>query len=424
MINSDSKNKVITIIKNVIQKNQSKATDILLDRLEDKLSRTEIYNILDTTNLEELDIIVLLWVYNAFSEFYKIDKLETYFTEIEIKKAENYHISRRNEGFPLTFEKVTKINDNEEYKFLITIQELSSLMKLGIVKLVEGMQRESITSMYNNKIVSHVSYNDRKAREIGENIVNRDYHAKDDISIHLVTDGDEDYIFDGNSIVIKSGNLALLDGQHREAGIEYALMQDRDINMKQSIYFTIGTVEMAQNIIAQHEKQTPIRKSVVDSYINSDGKLIYARFSSDITISKYYKFVDNHDTVVKGFGIATTADVIIAINKYYGNKSLKLKEKNDITEWLIKFFTELVYIYEEDLLNFKVARKTKWNVKWYAFPCYIYLSNYLYQNNNWKEELSNILNKIDFSVEPSGSNNSVKSKNAIRIINNAIEGSE
>jgi hypothetical protein len=424
MKGTDSKDKVITIIKNIIQKDQNKATDILMDRLGNKLGRADIYSILDTTNLKELDIIVLLWVYSAFSDFYKIDNIKTYFTDIEIKKAENYHINRKNTSFPLTFENVTKINDGEEFKFIISVQELSSLMGSGAIKLVEGMQRESVTSMYNNKIVSHVAYNDNKAREIGENILNREYHPKDDISIHLVTDGEEDYRYDGNMLVIKSGNLALLDGQHREAGIEYALMQDRNINMQQSIYFTIGTVEMAQNIIAQHEKQTPIKKSTIEAYANSDGKLIFTRFSLNPTISKYYKFVDNHDTVVKGFGIATTADIIKAINKHYGNRLSKLKERNDITNWLVEFFTELIYLYEDDLIDFKSVRKTKWNVRWYAFPCYIYLSSYLYQKDDWKEQMVSILNKIDFTVVPDGNSYNIKSKNAIKILNNAIESSE
>jgi len=285
------------------------------------------------------------------------------------------------------------------------------------------MQRESITSMYNNKIVSHVAYNDSKAREIGKAIASGEYHPKDDISIHLISDGEEDYIFDGENLVIKSGNLALLDGQHREAGIEYALLEDIDINMSQSIYFTVGSVEMAQSIIAQHEKQTPIKKELVESYTNSDGKFIFTRFSTNPDISKYYKFADNYETVKKGFAMATSGDMIRTINKYYGKK-MKLKERNDVSKWLIEFFTELVYIYEDDLLDFKNVRKIKWNMKGYAFSLYIYISKYLYKRENWKEVLFDILNKIDFTNEPEGSKYNVKLRNAIKIVQNITDGGE
>ncbi|MBU5333567.1 hypothetical protein KQI61_15315 [Anaerocolumna aminovalerica] len=423
MKGNDSKKKVVTIIENIIQRNPIETTNILLDKLENKLSRPEIYSILETTNLMELDVIVLLWVYDAFLEFYNIDKLETYFTDIEIKKSQNFEIERKYTGFPLTFENVIKVNEGEEYKFLLSIQDLNSILGLGIIKLIEGMQRETITNMYNNRMVSHVSYNDDKAREIAKNIIRREYHPKDDISIHLVTDGEEDYTYDGNKLVVKSGTIALLDGQHRASGIEYALLEDKNINMLQSIYFTVGSVEMGQDIIAQHEKQTPIKSELVESYTKSDGKFIFTKLSTNSDIKEYYKFVDNYDTVVKGYGIATSADIIKSINKYYSNnnKTMKLKERNDIGNWLIEFFTQLIYIYEDDLINFKTVRINKWNVKPYAFPFYIYLSSYLYNKKDWKELLKNILGKFDFTIEPEGNSYKVKSRNAIKTLNAILE---
>lgn len=423
MKSESDKSEVIRIINNIIKMDQVKVSNILLDKLEDKLTKSEIYNITSNFDVGKFNNIALIWIYGALFDFYDLKDISTYFTDIELKRAETYYIERKNISFPLTFKNVIKVTDNEEYKFFISIQELKLLMSLGILRLVEGMQRESITSMYNNKIVSHVAYNDSKAREIGKAIVSGEYHPKDDISIHLISDGEEDYIFDGENLVIKSGNLALLDGQHREAGIEYALLEDMDINMSQSIYFTVGSVEMAQSIIAQHEKQTPIKKELVESYTNSDGKFIFTRFSTNPDISKYYKFADNYETVKKGFAMATSGDMIRTINKYYGKK-MKLKERNDVSKWLIEFFTELVYIYEDDLLDFKNVRKIKWNMKGYAFSLYIYISKYLYKREDWKEVLFDILNKIDFTNEPEGSKYNVRLRNAIKIVQNITDGGE
>jgi len=133
MKSESDKNEVIRIINNIIKMDQVKVSNILLDKLEDKLTKSEIYNITSNFDVGKLNNIALIWIYGALSDFYDLKDISTYFTDIELKRAETYYIERKNISFPLTFKNVIKVTDNEEYKFFIPIQELKSLMSLGII---------------------------------------------------------------------------------------------------------------------------------------------------------------------------------------------------------------------------------------------------------------------------------------------------
>ena len=118
------------------------------------------------------------------------------------------------------------MSSKEEYLITLSVQEIRTLEQAGVIKIIEGMQRETETITFGNSIVSHVKYNDTVARKIAKAIIENKYYTTT-LRWHLVTADDiiTDYKYnDKNQIlVINKGMIAEIDGQHRSTAILYAL---------------------------------------------------------------------------------------------------------------------------------------------------------------------------------------------------------
>lgn len=99
---------------------------------------------------------------------------------------------------------------------------------------------------------------------------------------------------------MKSGYIAEIDGQHRDKGSEYALMNNPNIIMTMPIVLTIGSRATAQRIINQDEERAPINKSVVAQYKYTMGNNVLKRllaaasltaFTSSVILSREFRSV-------------------------------------------------------------------------------------------------------------------------------------
>lgn len=397
--NSDSLQTVVRLIENSIKKNRNSVYHVFKKELIDsrKMTNAEVDRIMNIDHLDEVNTNVLVWVYSALRMYNQsLPEVEDFFTDIEIENSKNFIIKRYQSAFPVKFP-ITRISLKNEFKTVIPIQELCSLVNAGVIVIVDNLQREQQFTMYGGMLVSHVKYNDKVARDIGSCICRGEYWNKDDIGLHLITDENCRYDISEDEITIRSGKIALIDGNHRTNGFQYALLENPEIDMKVSVYLTIGTIEDGQEVLAQHEMQQPINKKLIQSYKKSDANDIFRLFSEDIGIKRRYKFVDTADAERAGIGFFVKADMTQALAQYYDLENMTINEQDDVAEWLISYFMTLYDLLEHDIINYKTVRKNKWSVRTNAVYVYVCISSMLYGNTDWREVLRKLINKIDFN---------------------------
>lgn len=390
------------ILTNFILSDNKIASSIFKKELIDtgKMSNLTIQNILSGKIIvKSLETSALIWIYRAISK-HKADMpdISKYFEELEIKKADNEKEKALQSQFPIVLNAVPLLQ-KDQYLLSMDIKLVNRLQLNGIIEVIENMQRESEITVYNGQLITHVAYNDDKAREISNSMLQRNYWS-DAIRFHLIRNEIIDYYYDieNKKIVIKNGNLALLDGQHRVRAMEYALIQEPTLEYDFPVILSIGTIKDGQHIIAQHEKLQPINKNVIKTYQKTVANEIIRKFETNEEIAEIYKFVDTIQKIQVNAGFVLKADIIDAINKYYNVDNYSLKEQSDLVKWLVEFFMEIAYCFENDFKNY--IKNDKWSTNHFVFPAYVWLSSYLRNNIEWKKILLELLGKIDFTKKP------------------------
>lgn len=400
-MNLRDKEQLCDVLKKFIATENESVSAIFKTELIDtgKMSNYTARNILfGRTHPYNLDISALIWIYSAISKYKSgMPDIKRYFEEIEIKKAASDREKVIQSQYPLVFD-ATQLLPKEQYLTTLNIRTINALQINGIIQVDANMQRESEIVVFNGQLISHVSYNDNKAINIDNSLIDREYWS-DTIRWNLIKDEFAEYEYDSDTqkLIISKGSIVLLDGQHRTRAMEYALIREPDLEYNFPIIISIATVKEAQQIIAQHEKQQPINKNVVRTYQNSPANDIIRKFEVDEDIRSIYKIVNTIQALQIKAGFVLKGDLITAVKENYNVLNITLKEKNDISKWLIAFFMELGEIMEDDFKNFRNISETKWSVNWHIFRAYIWLSSILYGNENWKNILHDLLDKIDFS---------------------------
>ena len=389
------------LLNNIILTERNPSSAILKSELieKGKMSNSTINNIVfGRTHVDSLDVSALYWIYSAIKKIKSdLPDVKHFFEEIEIKKAEREREKTIQSQFPLIFI-ADQLKPKQEFNITLPIKNIIELQKSGIIQIDAAMQRESEILIYNGQLISHVSYDDSKAREISKLLLSREY-SPDPIRLNLVKDIDAKYIYDSDTkkLIIHGGNIVLLDGQHRMRAMEYALIQEPELEYSFPVIFSVATVKKAQGIIAQHEKLQPINKNLIKTYQSSVAGDIVRKLEIDDNISSVYIFVDTIQALYAKAGFVLAGDIIDAINEYYKVSDFSLKEQSELIKWLIEFFMEVANYMEDDFKNFR-SIKNRWSISRHIFPAYIWLSAVLEDNIKWKDELRKLINSLDFDM--------------------------
>lgn len=366
-----------------------------------KMTNATVNNILlKKINLINLDTSALIWIYRAIfnSTTGLLPNITQYFEEIELKNADKEKEKAFKSQFPLQFNAIPLLQ-KDQYLLSLDIKFINELQLNGILEVVENMQRESEITVYNGQLISHVAYNDDKAREISDSLVSRNYWS-DAIRLHLINDDNADYYYDQDAkkLIIKSGILAILDGQHRVRAMEYALIEEPSLRYDFPVILSVGTVKDGQQIIAQHEKLEPINKHTIKTYQKSVANDVFKKLENNDDIRDIYKFVDTIQKIQVKAGFILKGDMIDAIGKYYPVNNYKLREQSDLIKWLIEFFMEIAMYLEDDFRLYIDCNR--WSVNRFVFPAFVWLSSELKNKPNWKTILKNLLCRVDWDNRP------------------------
>ena len=425
MKTENSKQELINVLKNMFI--DTNVYNVLSKELVEtgKMTNIDVKSIINyRTDLNNVRKEVLVWLYKAILKYNTgLPKIEYYFEDEEIKQAEYFSINRNSVNFPLKFFYYKKLEPKDDYLISLTAKEINSLLSNGIIILNPEIQRESTITTYNGQLVSSISYNDKRAREISIEINNNNYHP-DTARLILIIDGEEDYIIDENNkeIIINSGNIALLDGNHRFKGIEYSVFEIPDIVMDMPIIFSFGTVKDGKQIISQTEKRQPLKKEHVKTYEKTNESDIVRGIVKSENIDPVYKFCTTQQQINNNAGFVLESILIDYIKKYYNTHNISKKQENQIRDWLIEYFNYLADYFYEEFSKYVYVKKEKWNVSPYAFSGYIYLSKHVQNRDNWETEVDKLLKLIDFNIQNKPWKNGTKNpeKNVIKLFEEVI----
>lgn len=414
-----------TVIQNVLTKHKDENISRVILNLanEGKLTQLTAQQI-ENNEIDALNSLTefqLCLVYKRLKEYIdNMPEISKYFTEIEIIRCEHLIEKDIKDKFPFEFNNCRKIMPNMEvYRCDVSYKDLYYFLTSGAVKVEEGFQRESEYTVFKGKVISNVKFNKNVPPKIAECILKNEFFPTDEFKFHLLNDG-EDYfeIVNENKLVIHSGNIKMLDGQHRSRGIQMAFAQNHNIDLTFSFIFSYGSKEMAQNLLAQHELRQPINAKTISNYIDSDANDIFRRFSTDTEIQKSYNFIEDKSAIIAGLGFIYKSDIISAIESYYVKKDMLRQEKNSIAKWLADFFKLLLEEWELDFIDYQNTSKTQWNTNSFAYDGLIYLSSRLYeQESRGLLALSYIekLQNLNLSV------NDIKGKNKSKAFKKIVE---
>jgi len=344
-------------------------------------------------NLESANDSALYHLYDAVykSGGFKIPPASDFFTDIEIGIAKESIVKRTKEALPLKLPILAKLTDNDNYLSVISIQEIRNLKQHGIIKWKEGMQREVImTKLADDSFISHIAYDDNRAREIGKSMLDNSFFPNA-LRWHIVPT-DCTYDITSDSVILKSGYIAEIDGQHRDKGSEYALMENPDIIMNMPIILTIGSRATAQQIINQDEKRAPINKNVLAQYRNTSGNNILKSIIGSGSLDSVFRFCDTEQGIRVGAGFILKSEFASCIEKYYNARSAREIERT--AAWITEFLNAAAENRYSEFENYKKSKTAITKSEGIAYL--IYLSSALRDKPDWEKSLKAVLDKTDF----------------------------
>lgn len=385
-----------TVLMGIWATQRNQCMEIYINTInEGKITNVDLQNLMNKPELlRSVSDIVLAWLYEPLLQsFDRLKPLDYYFTKEEIIEAHGTVSGRKKANFPIRFPILAKLRSNS-YLSCLSIQEILSLKESGVIKWKDKMQRETVITKVGDSLVSHIKYDDDRAREIGKCMLDGDFYPNA-FRWHILPI-DCEYNVTNDSIILKSGYIAEIDGQHRDKGSEYALAQNPDIEMNIPIVFTIGNMSMAQAIINQDEKRAPIDENVVESYKQTSGNRIVKSVIASEDLDPVYKFADTKQGLKAGSGFVLISEFGKSVEKYYCQQKLSRLAENSVSDWLVCFLNNLSDILQNEFSNYRELQNQKSPIiSDKMFDTYIYISSLVRDDPT---RIRPIIKAIDFSL--------------------------
>lgn len=377
-----------------------------------KFSRLQFLKIWNEKILyEDLDIVALCALYQAYSESTNLPDISKFFTDTEISESKNFIVLDEDLKYPLVFENVVRLNENH-FNIPMPTSLINQLQTSKLLTRDRESQRETIIRDVDGRQVEHLKIFPKSIKEIKLLLLSGDYHP-DELKFNLNDNGDAQWEYDeeAKQLTVYAGDISLIDGNNRVIAIEEAMDEDPNINISFPVSFTIFPLWKAQAIIYQQEKKNPINASVTATYeIASQNDIVNDIVrSEELSIYLRGKILKTRDNV-RTSGVFLFADLSEAIKLAYDNNDLTRNKKKTVA-WLIEFLNEVSYILEDKFKSPKLSRKDTWALDPVAVYVYILLSKELQGKNEWQNILEKILFNIDFSKNNSPMGRLAKKEN-------------
>lgn len=352
--------------------------------------------------LETVDLPIM---YNITKYLYKYAKEEIinpdkYFTEFEtsefdkFKMINNSKISYKNKTLDLS--DTTQIMD-DQWTTTLTFEQISEMFDLGLIKYNPDTQRDMKNKEVKGHLIQKININKKSVKEI-EQLLLKNLFVSNTITLNIRKTSEEEISYNKNNKTIKiKGDIDIIDGFHRALAIFGAIKQNKSLKGSMIVSLTHFDKAKAQSYIVQEDKRNKISKEHI-KYLNQENlenqvvKALNENTNSELRglITTDIGLIKNNSALVL---FSTLADSI--------KSQFNIKNQRDvriISEYLIGFFNELTGIYYDEFSNILSSRKNNIITHSNTFIGYIALAGKLYNDDNWKNKLENILSKFNFDI--------------------------
>ena len=187
--------------------------------------------------------------------------LSQYFTEIEMKKYSKWKYSRSTSS-QITFDNVTRFpSTSDQFVTFLHVKDIMKMFDRGQLNYNFETQRDAIIRVEDNQIFKSINIIEQAVQEIEELIIAGEF-IPNGITLNILKDGTEEIVYDelSQKLIIRQGELDVLDGMHRTVAIYNALKAVPSLDMYFQINITNFDVKKAQRYIVQEDKKNPITK--------------------------------------------------------------------------------------------------------------------------------------------------------------------
>lgn len=329
-----------------------------------------------------------------------------YYDEMELKQINDFKMELVEEDikYPIAFKGMQR-KSHDIWVGLIDLQRFVKLHQFGASTYDFRTQRNPEHVKHGNITIKRANINPVSVREMTEDMVSNNY-IYDEVTLNILADGSEDFSFkeykgfkDIGDIIYKGGTLNLTDGAHREKAAESALLINPNLRENFTLVLTNFDVDKANRYIKQKDKRNPIDKEYLESKdmenLNND---IVRRLNENSESELKGLIVTDGFLLREGFGVVLFNTMSKTIETLWNIKIRK--EINDISDYLIEFFNELVSIFPNELkLNIKENQNKNYINHSNMFVYYLTIAKEIQNKSNWKELLYKIVNNTNFNKD-------------------------
>lgn len=338
--------------------------------------------------LESLDLkivgVLTSVFYNNIEENKEIINPSKWFTDLELKEIEKFHAEEpKKGGYPIKFEKVVKVHE-DFYSCYLTAQEVKNLYDKHLVKYNSETQRNMKVLETKDGIVETISLNRNSVNEIKTVIKSGDF-ITNNITLNLLQDGNDDlgYNEKTGTLIIKSGELNILDGFHRSVSMIEAVAEDHDLIYITGVNITNFNVEKARKYIVQEDKKNKISEEYIKTISESLENLIVKTINESNKSDLKNKITHNDILIKNNKAIINFNLLANAIKEVYNVKTRRDALK--LTDWLINGLNEVLHIVKDE------PNLIQSNM----FAVYIDMIKRVQGKSKWENELNDLINSIN-----------------------------
>ena len=351
-----------------------------------------------------IDLGVLTTTLYEISQSKRI-KPEAFFTELELKNIREYNNMDENEegviDYPLTFENVF-MQETDQWIGVISIAELVKLLQAKMVRYNYKTQRNPLFVKHMDSVIQRPNINKKSVKEINNKMLKGQF-IPDAITLNILADGTEDFSYDArhNKLTLKEGNLDILDGMHRAMASINTVLANPNIELNFGLHLTNFNEDKARRYILQKDLQTPLDKEYKVSLdtMNLNNSVVNS-INTHSESELRGLIVTDQALVQTGDGITLYSVMSKGVSRLWNLKTRK--ESNELSEYLIRFFNEMVGLYPDHFKHdIKKKRYKNYMTHHNMIIFYLTIAKELQGRNDWKKALAKVMRNVNFSVDNS-----------------------
>ena len=322
-------------------------------------------------------------------------KTEDYFMPEEIEGANKLKREIELTKDYVEIDNIIKVAD-DQWVTVMSYQQIAELFANGKVRYNKETQRNIIYKEYNDKIIEAININRTSVKEMKDLMIHGLF-IPNMLTFNILATGEEKFEFnDRNRSMKVYSDLDSIDGFHRNLSLIETVVENSKIKANFIVNITNFNIDKCHRFIVQEDKRNKIDKKYIQTLNVEELENKVVKLLNERSDSELMGRINTNITFYKNKGYVLGNVLADAIKHNFEIKSMR--DVNNVADFLIEGFVEIVGKFIDDFNNLESSRKD--NVKTYSstFIGYVTLLAELKEDKNWKTKLEQILNRIDFGI--------------------------